>query len=132
MRVLKIDRTIIEIGFENNWNRLMDSYNAKGFDKLEIIGNLNLSGLIINDLPKKMNVYGNLELRECEINCKLPEVLYVDGYLSFNRTKINYLPKNLYVGEWLDIEYSNITKIPESAVIKKTIFYPRQMMYSDE
>ena len=126
MRVLKIDRTVFDVGFDSDWNKLMNSYNAKGFEKMEFIGNLDLQNCIGFDggninLPIEMEIKGHLMLDGATID-SLPKKLIVNGVMSCTRTKIEFLPENLYVGGYLNVLRTKITKMPKKYYVKGTIY----------
>ena len=96
MKIFKINRTVYDVGFDFDWNKLMRSYEAKGFDQLIFLGNLNLSNTKITSLPDNLSVGGYLDLHNTNIT-SLPDNLSVGGSLYLSGTKITSLPDNLSV-----------------------------------
>ena len=132
MRVLKIDRTVFDVGFDSDWNKLMNSYNAKGFEKMEFIGTLHLSSnylnrKIYNSFPTNLHVHGQMSLSRSLIE-NLPKILYVDAGLYMNNTNVKELPGVLNVEGVLDIRDTLITKLPVNAIIKGEIHFPDVMI----
>ena len=96
MKILKINQTVFDVGFDSDWNKLMRSYEAKGFDQLIFLGDLDLYNTKITSLPDNLSVGGNLDLRYTKIT-SLPDNLSVGGDMYLSNTKITSLPDNLSV-----------------------------------
>jgi hypothetical protein len=88
-------------------------------DDLHIKGNLNLSDLEIETLPKGLKVGGDLFLIGCKNLTSLPEGLEVNGalYLSLCN-KLKSLPKGLKVDGGLSITFTKLTKYTEDQLKK--------------
>ena len=78
---------------------------------------------------------GDLELSHTNIT-KLPNDLYVDGYLNLiNCKKITKLPDNLYVVEDLDLSGTNITELPDNLYFGWNLYIkntPLAKKYTDQ
>jgi len=72
-------------------------YHRHGKTPIVIVGNLNLRGTQIRELPKGLSVGGYLNLYGTPIQ-KLPEGLSVGGILNLYGTQIRKLPPDLKVG----------------------------------
>ena len=126
MRVLKIDKTVFDIGFDSDWNKLMESYNTKGFDKMEFMRSLLLESFSTppkeyNLFPTNLYVHNHFNMANSLIK-NLPKILHVNGKLIMRNTNIEELPEMLFVGDILDIRRTKITKIPKNAIIRGKIY----------
>ena len=83
-------------------------------DELTIKGNLNLSDLEIETLPKGLKVGGDLFLIGCKNLTSLPKGLQVGGFLALTDcSNLTSLPEGLEVEGWLDLENTSITSLPK-------------------
>ena len=81
-------------------------------------GDLELSHTNITKLPNDLYVDGYLNLINCKKITKLPDNLYVGGKLYLNETNITELPDNLYVGGYLALYgCTKITKLPDNLYV---------------
>ena len=88
-------------------------------EDLDIRGNLNLSDLEIETLPKGLKVGGDLFLIGCKNLTSLPEGLEVNGALYLNLcNKLKSLPKGLKVDGGLSITFTKLTKYTEDQLKK--------------
>ena len=77
-------------------------------------GSLDLSDTDITKLPNDLYIDGYLFLNNCDELTELPSNLHVEAYLSLKGCEnITELPNKLYVGSYLDLEYSGIKSLPE-------------------
>ena len=97
------------------------NFSGSTFDELpkvmEVSDALNLSDTAITELPKGLKeVYGNFNIRHTNIT-KLNDNLVIHRNFNFVKTLIEYLPKGLIVGYWLNLDdinlkdYSNLHKV---------------------
>jgi len=86
----------------------------KMLSKEVIEGNLNLSGLPIENLGNIRCVKGDLNLTGCKNLKELPEGLKVYSILYLNDcTSLEKLPNNLYAKFWLDLSgCTSLTELP--------------------
>ncbi|MDP3506737.1 MAG: hypothetical protein Q8T09_01985 [Candidatus Melainabacteria bacterium] len=66
----------------------------------------------LKDIPRNIDVIGNLNLREADIT-SLPEGLHVSGDLDLMLSRIESLPEGLYVGGDIDLRATGIKSLPE-------------------
>ena len=85
-------------------------------------GSLDLNKSKITKLPNDLYVDGYLNLRYCQYLTELPNNLYVGGYLNLADCKqLTELPDNLYVGGDLGIYYTAIAQKYSSDEIREMI-----------
>ena len=85
-------------------------------------GSLDLNKSKITKLPNDLYVDGYLNLRYCRYLTELPNNLYVGGYLNLADCKqLTELPDNLYVGGDLGIYYTAIAQKYSSDEIREMI-----------
>ena len=78
-------------------------------------GYLFLSNRNITKLPNDLYVEGYLSLTNCKQLIKLPDDLYVGGDLRLDDTNIKKLPDNLYIDGYLELtNCKQLTKLPDN------------------
>ena len=102
-------------GIPQNWNLIESLENHPDGTQYRYKGNLVLSDSNITKLPNDLYVEGYLSLTNCKQLIKLPDDLYVGGDLRLDDTNIKKLPDNLYIDG--DLELTNckqLTKLPDN------------------
>ena len=124
-------------GIPQNWN-LIDRLETYPDDIQYIYeGDLGLSGSNIKKLPNDLYVRGYLSLTNCKQLIKLPTELRVWGFLSLtNCNQLTELPDNLYVsGRLFLIDCKQITKLPDKLYVGRDLHItntPLAKKYTDE
>ena len=77
----------------------------------------------IRKLPNDLYVDGFLSLSNCSQITKLPDKLYVTGYLDLSNCKqLTELPNNLYVRHTFWLDDSNIAEIPDNLYVGGSLY----------
>ena len=89
----------------------------------------------LTKLPNDLYVDGWLGLVHCQQLTKLPDKLYVGKTLSITKTNIKELPDNLYVGGNLFLIGTSIEELPNNLYVGRNLFIgntPLAKKYTDE
>ena len=97
------------------WKFMFNDPSIK--EDLIVRGDLDISGLNIQHLPKGLKVIGDADFRFSSLKT-FPEKLFVEGDLNFEWTRFKSLPGDLYVGRNLDLSYSDIETLPKGLKVK--------------
>ena len=102
-------------GIPQNWNLIESLENHPDGTQYRYKGNLVLSDSNITKLPNDLYVEGYLSLTNCKQLIKLPDDLYVGGDLRLDDTNIKKLPDNLYIDGYLELtNCKQLTKLPDN------------------
>jgi hypothetical protein len=89
-------------------------------EELNVKGDLDISGVNIQHLPKGLKVIGNADFRFSSLKT-FPEKLFVEGDLNFEWTSFKSLPGDLYVGRNLDLSYSDVETLSKGLKVKRDL-----------
>ena len=86
-------------------------------------GSLDLSNTNITKLPNDLYVEGYLSLTNCKQLIKLPDDLYVGGFLSLtNCNQLTELPDNLYVSGRFNLDScKQISELPDNLYVGESL-----------
>ena len=89
-------------------------------EDLIVRGDLDISGINIQHLPKGLKVIGNADFRFSSLKT-FPEKLFVEGDLNFEWTSFKSLPGDLYVGRNLDLSYSDVETLSKGLKVERDL-----------
>jgi hypothetical protein len=89
-------------------------------EDLIVRGDLDISGINIQYLPKGLKVIGNADFRFSSLKT-FPEKLFVKGDLNFEWTSFKSLPGDLYVGRNLDLSYSDVETLSKGLKVERDL-----------
>jgi hypothetical protein len=89
-------------------------------EELNVKGDLDISGVNIQHLPKGLKVIGNADFRFSSLKT-FPEKLFVEGDLNFEWTSFKSLPGDLYVGRNLDLSYSDVETLSKGLKVERDL-----------
>jgi hypothetical protein len=94
-----------------------------------------LTNSMITKLPNDLYVNGYLMVNRCKQLKELPNNLHVERVFACNKTSIEELPNNLYVGSDLHIQNTQIKEIPNNLYVGGDFFInntPLADKYTDD
>ena len=100
------------------WKFMFNDPSIK--EDLIVRGDLDISGINIQHLPKGLKVIGNADFRFSSFQT-FPEKLFVEGDLNFEWTSFKSLPGDLYVGRNLDLSYSDVETLSKGLKVERDL-----------
>ena len=120
----------------NKWELIKELENHPDDIQYRYEGNLVLNDSIIRKLPNDLYVRGYLKLNNSKQLIKLPDKLHVEGWLDIREcSQLTELPDDLFVGGWLGFPYTNITEIPNNLYVHYDLYVydtPLSRKYSSD
>ena len=120
----------------NKWELIKELENHPDDKQYRYEGNLVLNDSNIRKLPNDLYVRGYLKLNNSKQLIKLPDKLHIGGWLDIrNCSQITELPDDLFVGGWLALPYTNISEIPNNLYVHYDLYIydtPLSRKYSSD
>ena len=120
----------------NKWKLIKELENHPDDKQYIYEGNLVLNDSNIRKLPNDLYVRGYLKLNNSKQLIKLPDKLHVEGWLDIREcSQITELPDDLFVGGWLAFPYTNISEIPNNLYVHYDLYVydtPIAQKYTNE
>ena len=120
----------------NKWELIKELENHLDDKQYIYEGNLVLNDSNIRKLPNDLYVRGYLKLNNSKQLIKLPDKLHVGGWLDIRDcSQITELPDDLFVGGWLALPYTNISEIPNNLYVHYDLYVydtPLSRKYSSD
>lgn len=87
---------------------------------LQVLGNLDLSGTDITELPDHMTVQGYLDISETAL-ARLPDHLSIQSFFNMQQSLVTALPESLSVGTDLWMAESEVVSLPPGLRVPGTL-----------